>query len=106
MSYLKVWIHIVFSTKNREPLITSNVRDIIISHIKENCKRKGIFLKSIGGYHDHMHCLISLGKKQTIADISQLSKGESSFWINRENLIPNKFEWQDDYFAVSVSHSQ
>lgn len=105
MSYLKVWIHIVFSTKNREPYITANIRENLKSHIKENCRKKGIFLKSIGGYHDHLHCLVSLGKMQTIADVARLIKGESSFWINKEKLIPYKFEWQDDYFAVSVSHS-
>lgn len=106
MSYLKVWIHLVFSTKNREPFITKNVREEVKDHIRENCREKGIFLKEIGGYHDHLHCLISLGKKQTIADVSQLIKGESSFWNNRNKLISYKFAWQDDYFAVSVSHSQ
>ena len=53
-----------------------------------------------------MHCLISLGKDQTIAKVSQLIKGESSFWINQNHLTTEKFSWQDDYFAVSVSESQ
>ncbi|WP_214072193.1 transposase [Mucilaginibacter sp. dw_454] len=52
------------------------------------------------------HCLISLGKDQNIAKIAQLLKGESSFWINQQNFIPNTFSWQDDYFAASVSESQ
>ena len=72
----------------------------------ENCVEKEIFLQSINGYTDHLHCLISLGKDQTIAKITQLIKGESSFWINQNKLIPEKFSWQDDYFAVSVSESQ
>jgi putative transposase len=53
-----------------------------------------------------VHCIISLGVDQTISKLLQLIKGESSFWINKENLCPGKFEWQDEYFAVSVSHSQ
>ena len=52
-----------------------------------------------------MHALISLGAEQTISKIVQLLKGESSFWINQNNLSKTKFEWQDDYFAVSVSES-
>ena len=48
----------------------------------------------------------SLGKDQTIAKVSQLIKGESSFWISQNNLIPGKFSWQDDYLPVSVSESQ
>ncbi len=50
-----------------------------------------------------MHCLVSLIQKQTIADIAQLMKGESSYWINKNKLTAEKFEWQDEYFAVSVS---
>ena len=53
-----------------------------------------------------MHCLISLGKDQSIAKVSQLIKGESSFWINQNHIITEHFSWQDDYFAVSVSESQ
>ena|ERR1700754_680022 len=106
MSFVKIWIHLVFSTKNREPLLKSGFRYQLHKHIAENCLEKGIFLQAINGYTDHLHCLVSLGKDQTIAKISQLIKGESSFWINKDNLTPEKFSWQDDYFAVSVSESQ
>jgi putative transposase len=53
-----------------------------------------------------IYIVISLGKDQTISKISQLIKGESSFWINKNNFINEKSNWQDDYFAVSVSESQ
>jgi REP element-mobilizing transposase RayT len=46
-----------------------------------------------------------LGADQTIQKTMQLIKGESSFWINKNNLCKGKFEWQDEYFAVSVSES-
>jgi putative transposase len=49
--------------------------------------------------------LISLGVDQTIQKVVQLIKGESSFWINNNKLCQEKFEWQDEYFAVSVSES-
>jgi len=106
MSYVRIWVHLVFATKNRDPFLEKRVRDDLHEHITENCREKGIFLKSIGGYTDHVHCLISLGKDQTIAKVVQLIKGESSFWINSNNLVNGKFSWQDDYFAVSVSESQ
>ncbi len=106
MSFVKIWIHLVFATKNRVPLLKKEFRTEVYSHIIENCKKNGIFLQAINGHTDHVHCLISLGKDQTVAKITQLIKGESSFWINKSNLIPDKFSWQDDYFAVSVSESQ
>ncbi|MDN5200597.1 transposase [Fulvivirgaceae bacterium BMA10] len=59
----------------------------------------------VNGYHDHCHCLLSLGIDQTMSKVMQLIKGESSFWINKNNLCKRKFEWQNEYFAVSVSES-
>ena len=106
MSFVKIWVHLVFATKNREHLLTKGIRYDLYKHIMQNCKAKDIFLQAINGYTDHIHCLISLGKDQSISKISQLIKGESSFWINKNNLTPEKFIWQDDYFAISVSESQ
>ena len=96
----------VFSTKNREPWLNKEIRSEVHEHIKVNCKEKEIFLQAINGHSEHLHCLVSLGKDQTIARVSQLIKGESSFWINSVKLIPEKFIWQDDYYAVSVSESK
>jgi len=106
MSFVKIWIHLVFATKNREPLLSPNIRQVVYKHIINNCKEKDIFLKAINGYTDHVHCLLSLNKDQSIAKIAQLIKGESSFWINKSEITSNPFSWQDDYFAVSVSESQ
>lgn len=106
MSFVKIWIHLVFATKNREPLLKTELRHELYKHIAQNCLDKGIFLKAINGHNDHIHCLISLGKDQNIAKISQLIKGESSFWINKNNFVQGSFAWQDDYFAVSISESQ
>lgn len=105
MPFVKVWIHFVWSTKNREPLLSDDVRQRIFQHIRENASEKGIFLDFINGYVDHVHCLVSLGTDQTIEKVMQLIKGESSFWVNKNKLCPSKFQWQDEYFAVSVSET-
>ena len=105
MSYARIWVHVVFSTKNWEPFLTNEIRSKVHQHIIQNCEKKDIFLSAINGYTDHLHCLISLGKDQTISQIALLIKGESSFWINKHNLTSDKFAWQDDYYAVSVSES-
>jgi putative transposase len=106
MSFVRIWVHIVFSTKNREPLLTCEVKSKVCKHIMKNCSEKNIFLQSINGYLDHLHCLISLGKEQNVAKVCQLIKGESSYWINQNRLVEEQFLWQDDYWAVSVSESQ
>ena len=106
MPFIKVYIHFVWSTKNRYPyLSTPELRKAMWKHIRENAKKKGIFVDFVNGYQDHCHCLVSLGDDQTLRQIMQLIKGESSHWINKEGILKEKFEWQDEYFAVSVSES-
>ncbi|MFO7830154.1 MAG: IS200/IS605 family transposase [Bacteroidales bacterium] len=106
MSYTKIWLHCVWTTKNRQPWMIKPFREKILHHIKENAIEKDIYIDSINGYLEHIHCLISLKRDQNIAECLQLIKGESSFWINNNKLLNNKFYWQDDYFAVSVGQSQ
>lgn len=106
MSFIKVYIHFVWSTKNRHPYLkTHELRQAMWKHIRDNAKEKGIFVDFINGYQDHCHCLVSLSDDQTLRQIMQLIKGESSHWINKEGILKEKFEWQDEYFAVSVSES-
>ena len=106
MSWIRVWIHLVFSTKNRTPFLSSKeIRFRVFDHIKKNAENKEIWLDCINGYHDHVHCLISLGTTQSISKVTNLIKGESAFWINQNNLVKGKFAWQHDYWAVSVSES-
>ncbi|AZB27349.1 IS200/IS605 family transposase [Chryseobacterium bernardetii] len=107
MSFIKIYVHLVFSTRNRTPYLnTFDLRIKIWKHIKEYASEKGIFLDMINGYSDHCHCLISLGSNQNIEKVVQLLKGESSYWINKHHLTKDKFSWQDEYFAVSVSETK
>ena len=86
MSWVRIWIHLVFSTKNRTPYLNSHsIRKEFFEHIRQNAKEKEIWLDSV--------------------NVAQLIKGESSFWINRNDIIKSKFVWQDDYWAVSISDS-
>ena len=105
MPWVRVWIHFVWATKNREPFLKDEIRRDVFQHIRENARQKGIHIDLINGYVDHVHCLISLGTDQTVEKVMQLIKGESSFWINKNALSRMKFGWQDEYFAVSVSET-
>ena len=105
MGYIKIWIHLVWATKRREPVLTKSVRLKLFPHIRQNAKEKNIHIDFINGHVEHVHALISLTANQCISKVTQLIKGESSHWINKNKLTPEEFEWQDDYFAVSVSES-
>ncbi len=106
MSYVRNWVHAVWGTKNRQPYLTEQIREVLFSHIKENAKQKGIYIDLINGYTDHVHCLIALNADKSISETMQLIKGESSRWANKNNILTGGLEWAVDYFAVSVSESQ
>ncbi|MBK9106842.1 MAG: IS200/IS605 family transposase [Saprospiraceae bacterium] len=107
MPILKVYIHFVWSTKHRYPFLkTKQLRLKVWDHISENAKEKGIYIDFISGYSDHCHCLISMENDQTMQNVMQFIKGESSNWINKLGLTTEKFAWQDEYYAASVSESR
>lgn len=105
MPYVKIWIHLIFSTKNRVKLIAKNLKNNLIAHIIENGKQKNIYIDKVNGVEDHLHVLLSLDNDMSISKASQLIKGESSYWLNSNKLCKSKFEWQDEYIALSVSES-
>ncbi len=105
MAYVKVMIHAVWGTKNRYPFLTKDVSTIVLEHIRKNAIEKGIFIDTIGGFTDHVHCLFGLNADMAISKALQLIKGESAFWINSNAVTKTKFEWADEYFASSVSES-
>ncbi len=105
MPHINVWLHFVWTTKDREPLLIDSIRNRVLEHIRENARSKGIFIGALNGWLEHVHCLVSLGSGQTLDDVMRLLKGESSFWINKNQLCHGKFHLQDEYFVVSVSES-
>ncbi|NMC38700.1 MAG: transposase [Bacteroidales bacterium] len=95
----------MWTTKNRIPFLKDCIRESVIYHIRDNARLKGIYIDHINGYHEHLHMIVSIGNRQTISDIMHKVKGESSFWINKNKLTETRFEWQDDYIAVSIDNN-
>lgn len=106
MPFIRIWIHLIWSIKNRKPIITRKLKPELLKHIMENGSDKEIYIDKINCVADHCHSLISLGASQSISKVAFLIKGESSHWVNVNKLIQGDFEWQDEYIAVSVSESQ
>ena len=106
MPFVKIYIHAVWSTKDRYPYLNGKTKEMLINHIKDYARSKDIYIDHINGGHDHLHVLISMCAEQNISSIMNLLKGESSHWINKQNITQDKFSWQDEYFAVSIGESQ
>ena len=106
MSYVSAYFHCVFSTKDRRPLITPELRDRLwpfLGGIACQNKMKAI---EVGGVEDHVHILLSLPSTMAVAKALQLVKGGSSKWIHETFPTQRLFAWQEEYGAFSVSVSQ
>jgi putative transposase len=104
-SYTRCWLHIVWATLERRPLLPKPAAAKLSSQLHKYANEKGIYMKINFVNADHAHVLIDLPASKAIDDVVQLLKGGSSHWVNENNLIPGKFGWQRGYGAFSVSHS-
>ena len=104
-SFNKIWIHAIWSTKNRYPLIHTNVEHKIHPFLYEQFQEQGCPVRIINGMPDHIHCLFLLNPKKSIAHVVKQIKGSSSHFINQNHLISETFAWQTGYAAYSVSES-
>jgi REP element-mobilizing transposase RayT len=102
----KLWLHLVFSTKDRQSLIKSDFELKLYSHIKEKLNTQfKCYVQAINGTSNHIHILFLLNPDHIIQNIVQNIKGESSHWVNQNKLMENKFAWQTGYCVFSISQS-
>ena len=104
-SFTKIHVHLIWSTKERSRFLTGDVGRIVRQHILDYCAGKGIMIKGINIQPEHIHVLIALSGDQKIDEVVKLIKGESSHWINSQNVVRPKFSWQRGFAAFSVSPS-
>jgi putative transposase len=101
----KIWIHAIWSTKNRLPLIENKYERTIYNCIENEFHGLESPLKIVNGMPDHIHCLFLSNARKSIADIINQVKGGASHHINQNNLCSSKFSWQTGYAAYSISES-
>lgn len=104
-SYNKLWIHAIWSTKERMPLIRESIEKRMYLFISEQLIELGCPVSIINGMPDHIHCLFLLNPQKSIAEVMKQIKGSSSHFINFNNFMAEKFAWQTGYAAYSVSES-
>lgn len=111
-SYSQVWLHAVFATKERKPLIHNAIEEHLYKYLGKQLLELGSYLKIGNGMPDHVHLLFTLNPQKSIADTMKQIKGASSHWVNNELYTtlginePLHLGWQTGYSAFSVSESQ
>ena len=104
-SYSRVWLHLVWATLERRPVLNKQSAAKLSKYLHEYADAKGIYMKINFVNRDHVHALVDLPTNQTIEDLMQLLKGSSSHWINEQGLVAGKFGWGRGYGVFSVSES-
>jgi REP element-mobilizing transposase RayT len=105
-TYTQLHIQAVFAVQNRECIIQPSWKDELykyITGIVQNNKHK---LLTINGMPDHIHILFGFRPTQSLSDLKQDIKGDSSKWINEKGFVRGKFSWQEGYGAFSYSKSE
>jgi REP element-mobilizing transposase RayT len=105
-SFTKLWIHAIWATKNRQELIDYSNEKKLYDYIREELIALGCPVRIINGMPDHVHVLFLQNPQKSISDLIKQIKGSSSHFVNRGELILEKFAWQTGFAAFSVSESQ
>lgn len=106
MSYVSSYHHCVFSTKERRPLITSDLLPRLQPFLGGIARQNKFTAVEIGGVADHVHLLLALPATMSVAKAMQLVKGGSSKWVHETFPEHRLFAWQEEYGAFSVSASR
>ena len=105
-SLAQVWVHMIFSTKERQPLLEDAAfREEMFRMLSHHVKESKCISASVGGHIDHVHLVVGLSRTITIAQLVENVKTETSKWAKKAERGHLKFAWQSGYGAFSVSHS-
>ena len=105
-TYTQLYIHFVFAVKYRDSSLSPEWSERLRLYITAIVQNNGHKMLAINNMPDHIHIFIGLNPKQSISELMQLVKGDSSEWINKQGLTSRRFQWQEGYGAFSHAHSQ
>ena len=105
-SLCKIHLHMVFSTKNRRPLLTPDARHMLFPYMAHRLASMGCPAVEIGGVQDLVHILATMAKSLSVEDLMKDLKATSSQWMKKQDIQYHDFYWQSGYgvFAISPSH--
>ena len=101
-SLFRVWVHVILGTKLREPILTEEIRAMLIPHLRATFEKNNCIVRIIDGVEDHLHALFLLSRTKSMAEIMKAVKGESAHWLNTQ-VFDGTFRWQVGYGGFSVS---
>jgi putative transposase len=104
-SLVRNYLHIVFSTKYRQPIIKDSIAPRLYQYMGGICRALDSSAIKIGGHYDHVHILCMMSRTISVAELVKKIKGSSSAWVKSVDDELAKFQWQNGYGAFSVGEN-
>jgi REP element-mobilizing transposase RayT len=105
-TYTQIHIQTVFSVQDRYCIIQKSWKDELFQYFTGIIQNHGHKVLAINGMPDHVHILFGMRPTQSLSDLMQDIKGDSSKWINKKGFIPGRFSWQEGFGGFSYGKSQ
>ena len=103
MPYWRLYYHLIWATKNREPIIVPPLDAALHQYLRGKGVSLGAIVYAVGGVEDHVHVVASIPPSIAVGTFVGQLKGASSHWVTHVYRWRDGFEWQDGYGAISVS---
>lgn len=105
-TYTQIHIQAVFAVQDRMSIVSGNWKDELYKYITGIIQSYDHKLLQINGMPDHIHILFGMRPTQSLSDLMQLVKQDSSKWVNNRGFVKGKFSWQSGYGAFSYSKKE
>jgi len=105
-TYSQILLHVIFSTKHREPWMTPDIAERLYPYMGGIVRAEKGVLYGIGGVEDHVHMYLRWRPDGTVSDLMRTVKARSSLWVHQTFPKLGGFAWQEGYGVFSVSKSQ
>jgi REP element-mobilizing transposase RayT len=106
MPFWRMYYHLVWATKNRQPFITPEIERFLYKYTVKKAAEQGVYVYAIDGWLDHIHLIVSIPPKLAVSDVVKQLKGASSHEINLNRKLLENFEWQRGYGVLTLGERQ
>ncbi len=106
MAFWKLYYHLVWGTKNKQPFIVPEIEHRLYSFLVARAAEMDVFVYQVNGWLDHIHLVLAIPPKHAVSYVVKILKGSSSHYINDHGLLDKHFVWQRGYGALSLGEKQ
>jgi len=106
MAFWRHYYHLVWATKRREPLIGPEIEARVYAYLVSKAAELGVYVYAINGWSDHIHLVVAIPPRLSVAEVVKHLKGASAHFVNHGLALDVKFGWQRGYGSLAIGMQQ